>query len=129
MSGPPTMTALLDTMFAAFNRHDAAAVVALMTPDVVFETAAGPNVFGARHSGRTAVKAAFEQVWAEMPDVRWDDVRHYASAGHVATTWTFRAGRSDGGRIEVEGIDLFTFSDGKVSRKQAFRKDRPLVQA
>ena len=39
---------VLDSMFQAFNRHDAGAVVNLMTEDCVFDTAAGPHLFGTR---------------------------------------------------------------------------------
>lgn len=119
---------LLDDMFAAFNRHDAAAVVALMTDDVVFDTAGGSEVYGARHVGRTAVQAAFEAVWTSIPDVRWDEVRHHVGAEHVTTTWIFRGTRGDGARVEVQGIDLFTFRDGLVASKSAFRKDRPPIK-
>jgi len=121
--------AVLDAMFAAFNRHDAATVVALMTDDCLFETAAGPEVFGARHVGRKAVQAAFEQTWETMPDVRWDHVRHFACGDRAVSEWTFRATRPDGARIEVHGCDLFTTIDGKVAEKHAFRKERPALPA
>jgi len=116
---------LLDELFAAFNRHDVAGVTATMTEDVVFEGAAGPEVFGARFSGRAAVGDAFAKVFRDLPDVRWDDVRHYPAGEYAVSTWIMRATRPDGGRIEVEGIDFFTLRDGKVSVKRAFRKDRP----
>jgi len=117
--------ALLDRMFAAFNRHDAAGVVATMTDDVVFDAAAGADVHGTRHTGRAAVQEAFAKLFRDQPDVRWDDVRHLPGEGFAVTTWTLRATRPDGSRIEVEGIDLFTLRDGLVSHKQAFRKERP----
>ena len=116
--------AVLRSMFEAFNRHDAAAVAALMTEDCIFETAAGPDVHGQRHSGRPAAQAAFEQVWTALPDVRWDDVRHFCSGNRAVSEWVFRATRSDGSRIEVQGCDLFTIRHGKVAVKQAFRKER-----
>ena len=122
---PAAQRTLIDALFAAFNRHDPVGVVAAMTDDVVFEGAAGPEVFGNRFTGQAAVGEAFAKVFRELPDVRWDDVRHYPAGEHVVTTWIMRATRPDGARIEVEGIDLFTLRDGKVSVKRAFRKDRP----
>jgi ketosteroid isomerase-like protein len=116
---------LLDAMFLAFNRHDAAAVVALMTDDCIFETAGGPDIHGTRHVGKVAVKAAFEQVWHAFPDVRWDEVRHFGCGERAVSQWVFRATRPDGARIEAQGCDLFTFRGGTVALKQAFRKDRP----
>ena len=35
---------------------------------------------------------------------------------------------NDGSRVEAEGCDLFTFANGKIVRKQAFRKNRPVLQ-
>ena len=127
LSSNATITGLLDEMFAAFNAHDAAKVVSLMTEDCVFETAVGPEEFGARHVGRAAVKTAFENVWAAMPDVRWDVTGHFVAGDRAVSEWVFRATRSDGARIEVQGCDLFTLRDGKVSVKRAFRKDRPPI--
>ena len=122
-------TKLLNALFEAFNAHDAAAVVSLMTDDCVFEAAAGPEAHGARHVGQAAVRAAFENVWASMPDVRWDVQRHFCVGDRAVSEWVFKATRADGARIEVQGCDLFTFRDGKVALKQAFRKDRPALKS
>jgi uncharacterized protein (TIGR02246 family) len=129
LSSNATITGLLDEMFVAFNAHDAAKVVSLMTEDCVFETAAGPEEYGARHVGRAAVKTAFENVWAAMPDVRWDVTGHFVAGDRAVSEWVFRATRADGARIEVQGCDLFTLRDGKVAAKRAFRKDRPALTA
>ena len=118
---------LLDELFEAFNAHDAAMVVALMTEDCIFETAAGPQVFGARHVGRHAVKAAFEAVWAGLPDVSWTVTGHFIAGDRAVSEWIFRATQADGARIEVEGCDLFTLRDGRIAVKKAFRKDRPVI--
>ena len=40
----------------AWNRHDVDAIMTFMTDDCVFETAAGPQAFGARHVGTAAVR-------------------------------------------------------------------------
>lgn len=118
---------LLDKLFEAFNAHDAEKVVALMTEDCIFEAAAGPEIFGARHVGRAAVKAAFEAVWAGLPDVSWNVTGHFVAGDRAVSEWIFRATRADGARIEVQGCDLFTLRDGRISMKQAFRKDRPVA--
>ncbi len=118
---------LLEELFRAFNDHDAEKVVSLMTEDCVFEAAAGPEVHGARHTGRAAVQAAFEAVWKGLPDVQWVVTGHFVSGDRAVSEWIFRATRPDGARIEVQGCDLFTLRDGLVASKKAFRKDRPVV--
>jgi taurine dehydrogenase small subunit len=117
----------LQSLFDAFNRHDIKAVMAFFADDILFETAAGDGVYGNRIEGHDGVAAAFSQVWAGMPDVQWRDTQHRVFDDLGISEWTFTATRSDGKRIEARGCDLFTLRDGKIVRKQAFRKDRPLL--
>lgn len=119
---------LLQDLFDAFNRHDLKGVLACMTDDCVFEGAAGPESYGARFVGHDAVGAAFEGVWKTFPDVRWANARHFVADGLGVSQWTLVGTREDGKRIEADGVDLFTFRDGKVATKKAFRKDRPLIE-
>ncbi|WP_345821658.1 nuclear transport factor 2 family protein [Methylobacterium fujisawaense] len=121
--------ALLERLFAAFNRHDAEGVMACFTSGVVFDTAAGPEAHGRRLTGQEAVRAAFVGVWRDMPDVAWAVTRHTVVGDRATSEWLFTATRADGGRIEAEGVDLFTFEDGLIARKSAFRKDRPVQAA
>lgn len=119
---------LLQQLFDAFNRHDLPGVLALMNDDVVFEGAAGPEAFGARFIGHDAVGAAFEGVWRTFPDVQWANDKHFVTDGVGVSTWTLTGTREDGVKIEADGIDLFSFKDGKIATKKAFRKDRPLIE-
>ncbi len=117
----------LQALFDAFNRHDIDAVMSFFADDVVFDGAAGSEVHGTRFQGREAVASAFQGVWTSMPDVQWRNTRHQAFGDFGVSEWTFTATRSDGQRIEANGVDLFRFRDGKIISKNAFRKDRPLL--
>ena len=119
---------LLQKLFDAFNRHDVVGVLACMTEDCVFEGAAGPEAYGARFVGHDAVGAAFEGVWKTFPDVQWANDRHFAADGLGVSQWTLVGTREDGKRIEADGVDLFTFRDGKIATKKGFRKDRRLIE-
>ncbi len=120
-------TKLLQDLFEAFNRHDLEAVLACMKDDCVFEAAAGPEAYGARFVGHDAVGAAFAKVWETFPDVQWANATHFAAGGLGVSQWTLVGTRADGAKIEADGVDLFSFKDGKVATKKAFRKDRPLI--
>lgn len=120
---------VLEQLFAAFNRHDGAAVMACMTDDIVFDAAAGPEICGRRLVGAEAVRAAFEGTWTSMPDAGWQCTRHDIFGDRGLSEWIFRATTGDGRRIEAEGCDLFTFRGDKICAKSAFRKDRPLQAA
>ncbi|MGJ4889391.1 nuclear transport factor 2 family protein [Bradyrhizobium sp. HKCCYLS3077] len=116
---------LLATLFAAFNRHDGAGVMACMTDDIIFDAAAGPDSCGRRISGAADVRAAFEATWGGMPDVSWECTRHAVFGDRGLSEWIFRATAPDGRHIEVQGCDLFGFRGDKICTKSAFRKDRP----
>lgn len=127
-TGQTVSSDMLQQLFDAFNRHDLKAVLSLMTDDVVFEGAAGSEAFGARFIGHDAVGAAFEGVWKTFPDVQWANDSHFVSDGLGVSQWTLVGTREDGYRIEADGVDLFTFRDGKIASKKAFRKDRPMIE-
>lgn len=126
---PTVTTDLLENFTAAFNQHDVDSLMSMMTNDCVFEGAAGPDVHGIRFTGTEAVGNSFAQVWATFPDAHWGKGNHFVSGDFGVSEWTFTGTRADGARIEAEGCDLFTFRDGKIAVKRAFRKDRPLLDA
>ncbi len=126
MADPDTIRRnLLDTLFAAFNRHDGAGVMACMTDDIVFDAAAGPDICGRRLSGPAEVRGAFEATWTSMPDVSWECTRHAVFGDRALSEWIFRVTAANGQHIEVQGCDLFEFRGDRICSKSAFRKDRP----
>lgn len=121
--------ALLETLFAAFNRHDAAGVMACFDPAIVFDAAAGPEAVGRRIVGIEAVRAAFVATWTTMPDVAWTVRRHAVFGDRAVSEWLFTATTPGGACLEMEGLDLFQFAGGLIVGKSAFRKDRLPVPA
>ena len=113
----------------AWNRHDIDALMAFMHDECVFETAAGPDACGTRHVGTQAVRKAFAAAWEAVPDAQWRDGRHHVMGDFGVSEWTFTGTAADGSRIEVHGVDLFTFRDGKIALKNVFRKARPNLPA
>jgi taurine dehydrogenase small subunit len=124
-----TLTAAdLKATFDAFNRHDNAAVMTHFAEDCVFTTVGGAEVFGTRIEGRAAIAKAFAAVWTAMPDAEWADHRHFVCGDRAVSEWTFRGTDAEGRRTEAQGVDLFTLRDGKLVMKQAFRKQRPVIE-
>jgi len=120
-------TEMLEAFSEAWNRHDIEALMSFMTNDCIFEAAAGPDVRGKRFEGTEAVRAAFIQAWTTFPDAHWGQGSHFVCGDRGVSQWTFTGTRADGMRIEANGCDLFTFKDGKIAIKNAYRKDRPLI--
>ena len=119
--------ALLKAFGEAFNAHDAAALVSMMTDDCVFRTAMGPEAHGNAIVGQAAVKAAFEATFSAFPDAKWVPRSPDQVVGNRGfSEWTFIATRAaDGAKFEMDGVDLFILRDGKIAVKDAYRKDRP----
>jgi len=114
---------------AAWNRHDIDGLMNFMHKECIFQTAAGPNAFGTRHEGLEAVKLAFESAWVNIPDAQWLNDKHFVDGDFGVSEWTFVGTAADGSRIETDGVDIFTFKDGKIQLKNAFRKNRPNLPA
>ncbi len=113
----------------AWNRHDLDALMSFMTDDCVFHAVAGPDLQGRSFVGRDAVREGFQLAWLTFPDAAWLDGSHFVCGDRGVSESTFRGSKADGTRIEARMVDVFTFRDGKIAVKNAFRKDRPPVKA
>jgi ketosteroid isomerase-like protein len=127
VSSPATIE-FLEGFSQAWNDHDIDALMSFITDDCVFHTAAGPDVKGNTISGREAVRESFQMVWKNFPDVAWLDADHFIAGDRGVSESTFCATQADGSRIEARMVDVFTFKNGKIQVKNAFRKDRPVVK-
>ncbi len=116
---------LMDRFTEAWNRHDLDALMSMMTDECVFEASAGPQVNGQRSEGKPAVRAAFAAVFETFPDAHWGNARYFIAGDRGVSQWTFTGTQSDGKRVEVNGCDFLTFSDGKIAVKNSYRKNRP----
>lgn len=110
--------AVIDAFNAAFNRHDIAEVMALMTSDCVFENTF-PAPDGTRVEGQAAVRTAFAEFFRQSPQARFESEEVVAMGERCAVRWVYRWDDSGG---HVRGIDLFRVRDGKVAEKLSYVK-------
>jgi ketosteroid isomerase-like protein len=108
---------------AAWNAHDIDELLELMTPDCIFDAAAGPYPYGQRHVGHQTLRMAFSAIFKAFPDARWTDPEHSAAADRGFTVWTFRGTGVDGRQVEVRGLDILHFRDTRICSKDTFRKN------
>ncbi len=114
----------------AWNRHDIDALMGMMDDDCVFHAVGGPDLFGRSYVGRDEVRTGFEAAWKTFPDAAWLDGEHFVCGDRGVSETTFKGTRADGTRVEARMVDVFTFRNGKIAVKNAFRKDRaPVVAA
>ena len=128
-TAPPVTVATLAAFSEAWNRHDVDALMTFMHDECVFMTAGGPDACGTRHVGPEAVRRAFAAAWQNVPDAQWRNGRHAVHGDTGVSEWTFTGTAADGSRIETDGVDLFTFRDGRILVKNVFRKARPNLPA
>jgi ketosteroid isomerase-like protein len=118
---PPSRT--LDTVNKfndAINRHDAAAVAAMLTDDTVFENTS-PAPDGTRIEGKAAVAAFWVKWFAANPDAKFEAEDTVVSGDRCTVRWIYRKTR-DGKPWHLRGIDVFTVRDGKVAAKLSYVK-------
>lgn len=123
----PVDTDLLKRFADAWNRHDIDALMSFMADDCTFHAAAGADLYGRSFVGRDAVRAGFQLAWQTFEDAAWLDGDHFVCGDRGVSECTFTGTKADGTRIEARMVDVFTFRDGKIAVKNAFRKDRPPV--
>lgn len=119
--------ALMEHFAEAWNRHDSDALMACMPEDCVFTASAGPTVDGTRYAGSERVRAGFIEAWTRYPDARWNGARHFACGERGVSARTSTGTGADGHHVAVDGCDLFTFRDGTIASKDAYRKHRPFL--
>lgn len=125
----PVEAQMLADFAAAWNRHDIDALMSFMADDCEFHAVAGPDLLGRSFVGRDAVREGFQLAWTTFPDAAWLDGEHFVAGERGVSESTFLGTRSDGTRIEARMVDVFTFRDGRIAVKNAYRKDRPPLAA
>jgi steroid delta-isomerase-like uncharacterized protein len=121
------LQATIDRYNEAWNSHDLDAIVAMHTPDMVFDNhTAGESATG--EEVRDHIGAIFE-TW---PDIEFATRRLYVREGLVVQEWTASAThaktmrRGDltaeptGKRVEWDGLDVIPFEDGLIKRKDVY---------
>lgn len=115
---------MLKSIATAFDEHDLEGIMVHFADDAVFEGPRGTDPWGTRVVGRDAVREAFAGRFAGIPDVRYQQDRHFVDGDRGASEWTLSGTTTDGLRIEIRGCDLWTFRDGKVVMKDSYWKIR-----
>lgn len=117
----PTV-ALLAAICAAFNRHDVEAIVAFFAEDGTFDKPAGAEIWGERCTGHAEIRAAFAALFEAVPDIHWEGTADWVSGNMGCSQWRRTGTTRDGQRQDWLGLDIFTFREGKVTKKDSYFK-------
>jgi taurine dehydrogenase small subunit len=111
----PDLESLIERYDAAWNAHDVDAIVELHAPGMVFEN----HTAGERAAG-DEVGAHIARIFENWPDLAFRGRRLVVREGLVVSEWTATATDRDGRRLEWDGVDIFSFADGLVARKDVY---------
>lgn len=112
----------------AWNDHDVEAIVAMHTPDSVFEN----HTTGDLNVGPEAIGTALRGIFTVFPDLQFETRRAYIREDLVVQEWTARGthlGKMSRAGLEVEptgqsveyrGMDVIPIEDGLVARKDVY---------
>lgn len=99
----------------AWNAHDVDAILTFHAPGMVFEN----HTAGERVEGED-VGPHIARIFESAPDLEFRSRRLYVRDGLVVSEWTATATRTDGSRVEWDGIDVFPFEGGLIVRKDVY---------
>jgi ketosteroid isomerase-like protein len=100
----------------AFNRHDVAGMMKLMSEDCVFENTA-PAPDGTVYAGKDAVTEFWQGFFRESPQAHIEIEEIFGFGDRCIMRWKYHWG--DG---HVRGVDIFRVEDGLISEKFSYVK-------
>ena len=118
----------IDRYNAAWNDHDADAIVSMHTEDSVFEN----HTTGDVNIGKDAIRSAITGIFRVFPDLNFEARSQYLRDDLVVQEWTARGthegpmNRSGmtieptGRTVEYRGMDIIPIQDGLVARKDVY---------
>lgn len=105
----------------AFNNHDVAGMMKLMSEDCVFENT-DPAPDGTRYSGKEAVTQFWERFFAESPNAHIDIEEIFSLGRRCIMRWKYSWVDAAGQAGHVRGVDVFKEMDGLLVEKLSYVK-------
>lgn len=112
----------LQEILNAFNRHDLDGIMSYFAEDCTFDLPRGPERWGRRFIGKHEVRDGLASRFAGIPDVHYDEDRHFVCGNRGVSEWRLTGTTTSGTRIDVQGCDLWEFVNGEVVRKDSYWK-------
>lgn len=100
----------------AFNRHDVAGMMQLMSDDCIFENT-DPAPDGTVYSGKEVVTQFWEGFFKGSPNAHIDIEEIFGLGNHCIMRWKYTWGEG-----HVRGVDVFKLKDGLICEKLSYVK-------
>lgn len=106
----------------AFNRHDAAGMMALMTDDCVFENT-DPAPDGTVYAGKEAVTRFWQDFFSESPHAHIEIEEAFGLGNsRCVMRWRYSWVDASGASGHVRGVDIFKAREGLICEKLSYVK-------
>lgn len=105
----------------AFNRHDVAGMMQLMSDDCVFENT-HPAPDGAVYSGKAAVAQFWHDFFRQSPHAHIDIEEIFGVGQRCIMRWRYTWVDATGNEGHVRGVDLFQVKQGLITEKLSYVK-------
>jgi steroid delta-isomerase-like uncharacterized protein len=105
----------------AFNRHDVAAMMQLMSDDCIFENTV-PAPDGAVYSGKEAVTQFWQDFFRQSPHAHIQIEEIFGFGERCIMRWRYSWVDSGAERGHVRGVDIFRVRDGSIREKLSYVK-------
>ncbi|MEW6239186.1 MAG: nuclear transport factor 2 family protein [Chloroflexota bacterium] len=105
----------------AFNRHDVAGMMRLMSDDCVFENT-NPAPDGTVYSGKDAVTQFWQDFFRESPQAHIEIEEIFSLGLRCVMRWKYTWVDAAGKKGRVRGVDIFKIKDGLISEKLSYVK-------
>jgi len=105
----------------AFNRHDVAGMMQLMSDDCVFENT-HPAPDGTIYSGKEAVTRFWQDFFSESPQahIKIEDI--FGMGFRCVMRWRYDWVDNAGEKGHVRGVDVYLVKDGLIREKLSYVK-------
>jgi ketosteroid isomerase-like protein len=105
----------------AFNRHDIAGMMRLMSDDCLFENTA-PAPDGAVYKGQEAVTRFWQDFFRESPEAHIEIEEIFSLGDRCIMRWKYNWVEAAGKKGYVRGVDIFLVREGHISKKLSYVK-------
>jgi predicted SnoaL-like aldol condensation-catalyzing enzyme len=105
----------------AFNRHDVAGMMQLMSDDCVFENT-NPAPDGVVYSGKEAVTQFWQDFFRASPQAHIKIEEAFGLGEHCVMRWRYSWVDEAGDEGHVRGVDVFRVRNGMINEKFSYVK-------
>lgn len=105
----------------AFNRHDVAGMMKLMSEDCVFENT-DPAPDGTAYAGKEAVTRFWQDFFRESPHAHIEIEEIFGLGLRCVMRWRYEWMDAAGQKGHVRGVDIFQIRDGLIYEKLSYVK-------